>query len=119
GIRDFHVTGVQTCALPILLLNMGDHGFRVCGFDRDPQKVTQLEREFNNNESVRGFNHLSEFVSALDRPRAIMMLVPAGAPVDDVIKEITPLLDKGDLLIDGGNSHFVDTARRAKELRES
>lgn len=102
-----------------LLLNMGDHGFRVCGFDRDPQKVTQLEREFNNNESVRGFNHLSEFVSALDRPRAIMMLVPAGAPVDDVIKEITPLLDKGDLLIDGGNSHFVDTARRAKELRES
>ncbi|HLT79877.1 MAG TPA: NADP-dependent phosphogluconate dehydrogenase [Cyclobacteriaceae bacterium] len=101
-----------------LLLNMGDHGFRVCGYDRDPQKVTQLEREFNNNEGVRGFNHLSEFVGCLDRPRAIMMLVPAGAPVDDVINELTPLLDKGDLLIDGGNSHFVDTARRSKALRE-
>ncbi len=101
-----------------LLLNMGDHGFRVCGFDRDPQKVTQLEREFNNNEGVRGFNHLSEFVRCLDRPRAIMMLVPAGAPVDEVINEVTPMLDKGDLLIDGGNSHFVDTSRRAKALRE-
>lgn len=100
-----------------LLLNMGDHGFRVCGFDKNPERVSQLEKEFSNKDGVRGFTELGEFVSHLDKPRAIMMLVPAGAAVDDVIAELVPLLDPGDLLIDGGNSHFVDTTRRVKALK--
>lgn len=102
-----------------LLLNMGDHGFRVCGFDKNPERVAQLEKEFNNKDGVQGFTDLSTFVAHLDKPRAVMMLVPAGAAVDDVIAELMPLLDPGDLVIDGGNSHFVDTTRRIKQLKRS
>jgi 6-phosphogluconate dehydrogenase len=101
-----------------LLLNMGDHGFRVCGFDKNPEKVAMLEQDFGNKDGVRGFTELGDFINHLDRPRAVMLLVPAGRIVDDVINELVPLLDKGDLIIDGGNSHFVDTTRRVRELRE-
>lgn len=101
-----------------LLLNMGDHGFRVSGFDKNPERVSQLGEEFGNKEGVQGFTNLSEFVAHLDKPRAVMMLVPAGPAVDDVIQELIPLLDPGDLIIDGGNSHFIDTTRRIRQLRK-
>src|SRR5690606_32034923 len=101
-----------------LLLNMGDHGFRVCGFDKNPERVAQLGEEFGNKEGVQGFDDLSAFVEHLDKPRAVMMLVPAGPAVDDVIEELLPLLDPGDLIIDGGNSHFIDTTRRIKQLKK-
>lgn len=98
-----------------LLLNMAEHGFAVAGYDRDPQKATQLETE-GADYTVKGFSSIEPFVKSLKSPRAIMMLVPAGPIVDSVIAELLPLLDKGDLVIDGGNSHFTDTTRRDIDL---
>ena len=99
-----------------LLLNMAEHGFKVAGYDKDTVKVNQLDSEAGKND-VKGFTSLTEFVTSLKKPRAVMLLVPAGKIVDSVITEIAPLLEKGDLIIDGGNSHFSDTNRRADELK--
>ena len=98
-----------------LLLNMADHGFAVAGHDKDAAKVASLNEEGKEKE-VKGFGDVKEFIQSLTTPRAIMMLVPAGKIVDSVIEELTPLLDKGDILVDGGNSHFTDTNRRVEEL---
>lgn len=98
-----------------LLLNMADHGFAVAGHDKDASKVASLNEE-GKDKDVKGFGDVAEFIHSLTTPRAIMMLVPAGKIVDAVIDELTPLLDKGDILIDGGNSHFTDTNRRVDEL---
>jgi 6-phosphogluconate dehydrogenase len=98
-----------------LVLNMADHKFSVVGFDKDMKKVDALEKEAGERD-VKGARSLQEFISSLNKPRAVMMLVPAGAPVDAVIKEILPHLESGDLIIDGGNSHYVDTNRHEKEL---
>jgi 6-phosphogluconate dehydrogenase len=98
-----------------LLLNMADHGFAVAGHDKDAVKVDSLNQE-GDKVAVKGFLDVNEFIQSLTTPRAIMMLVPAGKPVDSVIAELSPLLDKGDILIDGGNSHFTDTNRRVEEL---
>jgi 6-phosphogluconate dehydrogenase len=95
---------------------MADHGYKVAGHDKDQGKIDLLSKE-SNKDNVKGFLSVNEFVESLRKPRAIMMLVPAGKIVDQVIAEITPLLDEGDLLIDGGNSHFTDTNRRVEELK--
>jgi len=94
-----------------LLLNMADHDFKVAGYDKDIEKNGLLEMD-GAGKPVKAFNILSEFIQSLQKPRSVMMLVPAGKIVDDVIEELLPLLDKGDLIIDGGNSHFMDTNRR-------
>src|SRR6202000_1509821 len=99
-----------------LLLNMADHGFAVVGFDKDAQKGSTLESSANPRTTVKGVTTLAEMVQLLEKPRRIMMLVPAGKPVDDVINDLLPLLDKGDVVIDGGNSHWTDTLRRAPFL---
>jgi 6-phosphogluconate dehydrogenase len=98
-----------------LLLNMADHGFAVAGHDKDATKVASLNEE-GKDKNVKGFGDAKEFVQSLTTPRAIMMLVPAGKIVDSVIEELIPLLEKGDILIDGGNSHFTDTNRRVDQL---
>jgi len=98
-----------------LVMNMADHGFSVAGYDRDPEKVSSIQRTAGDPQ-VKGANSLEAFIGLLKKPRAIIMLVPAGAPVDSVIGELLSHLDKGDLLIDSGNSHFVDTSRRTKDL---
>ncbi|MFB0498901.1 6-phosphogluconate dehydrogenase [Mucilaginibacter sp. SG538B] len=98
-----------------LLLNMADHGFAVAGHDKDTGKVDSLNQEAGDR-AAKGFADVKEFIHSLTTPRAIMMLVPAGKIVDAVIEELTPLLEKGDILIDGGNSHFTDTNRRVEEL---
>ncbi|WP_339880766.1 NADP-dependent phosphogluconate dehydrogenase [uncultured Algoriphagus sp.] len=100
-----------------LLLNMADHGFPVAGFNRHDDKVTLLKEESKGN-SVQGFTDLTEFINSLKSPKTVMLLVTAGKAVDEVITEILPLLKKGDLIIDGGNSHFTDTDRRYKDLKE-
>jgi 6-phosphogluconate dehydrogenase len=100
-----------------LLLNMADHGFRVAGYDRDKDKVQSLQKE-SKEHTVHGATNISAFISLLRKPRAIMMLVPAGAPVDNVINDLLPHLEAGDLIIDAGNSHFTDTDRREKSLKE-
>jgi 6-phosphogluconate dehydrogenase len=98
-----------------LLLNIGEHGFAGAGYDKDASKGTLLEEE-GQGYKVKGYSEIEDFVASLTTPRAIIMLVPAGKIVDSVIEELLPLLDKGDILIDGGNSHFVDTNRRVDYL---
>lgn len=98
-----------------LVLNMADHGFSVAGFDTDAEKISQLEKEGSKLEVV-GVRSVSEFVNLLKKPRAVMMLVPSGAPVDAVINDVEPFLEAGDLIIDGGNSYYRDTERRGKAL---
>jgi len=100
-----------------LLLNMADHGFAVAGFDKNMQQVQLLEKE-GEGKPVKGFGELAEMVGSLQKPRAVMLLVPAGPAVDAAITELLPLLDHGDLIIDGGNSKFTDTDRRAAELAQ-
>jgi 6-phosphogluconate dehydrogenase len=98
-----------------LLLNIADHGYAAAGHDKDAEKVASLNEEAGDRK-VKGFGDVKEFIQSLSTPRAIMMLVPAGKIVDAVIEELTPLLEKGDILIDGGNSHFTDTNRRVDQL---
>ncbi len=100
-----------------LLLNMADHHFSVAGYDKDNDKNSLLEKE-GAGKPVKAFNHLPAFIDSLQKPRSVMMLVPAGKIVDGVIEELLPLLEKGDLIIDGGNSHFKDTNRRVDYLSE-
>jgi len=99
-----------------LVLNMADHGFSVAGYDKDQAKVEALRQEAQQRDA-RGAADIREFLALLRRPRAVMMLVPAGAPVDSVIKDLLPHLDKGDLIIDAGNSYFKDTDLRARNLK--
>jgi len=99
-------------------LNVADHGFSVAGYDLDADKTKKLGEEKSAGHDVRSSSNLKQFVGLLRSPRAVMLLVPAGDPVDSVIKELMPLLDKGDLIIDSGNSRFVDTDRRGKSLEE-
>jgi 6-phosphogluconate dehydrogenase len=98
-----------------LALNMADHGFAVAGYNRHLDKVAEFEREAEGR-AVLGARSVEELVKALRPPRAIMMMVPAGPPVDQVITEVLPFLEPGDLIIDGGNSHYKGTDRRAKTL---
>lgn len=100
-----------------VLLNMADNGYAVTGYDKDPKMLKILEEEGKDHD-LKGFASLEDFVQSLQLPRRIMLLVPAGGIVDSVIEELTPLLEKGDIIIDSGNSHFTDTGRRAKELAE-
>ncbi len=101
-----------------LMLNIADHDFSVIGLDLDPLKAAAVEEEAGNNKSVRGTTSASEFVLSLRTPRAVMLLVPAGKPVDGVIASLLPLLEPGDIVIDGGNSYFPDTERRVAEMKE-
>ena len=100
-----------------LVLNMADHGFSVAGYDKDQAKVEALRNE-SAERNIHSATNILDFVTPLRPPRSIMMLVPVGAPVDSVVQDLCPHLDKGDLIIDAGNSHFKDTDRRAKSLAE-
>ncbi len=98
-----------------VLLNMLDHGYSTAGLDTDAAKVSALMDEAKS-QGAGATTDPNAFVAMLRKPRAIMLLVPAGAPVDAVVRELLPLLSQGDLLIDAGNSHFTDTDRRYKAL---
>ena len=99
------------------LLNVADHDFSAYGLDTDATKVEAL-REEGKGKKVDGTTDTATFVQALETPRKIMLLVPAGKVVDIVIDSLLPHLDAGDLIIDGGNSHFDDTTRRVERLNE-
>jgi len=98
-----------------LVLNMADHGFSVAGYDRNTDQLNRLLEE-GKGKTVQALPTMEAFVNSLETPRRIMMLVPAGKIVDAVIDEIKPLLQPGDILIDGGNSHFRDTDARIGRL---
>jgi 6-phosphogluconate dehydrogenase len=99
----------------MLALNMERNGFRVAGYDLDPEKVNAFGTDYPGKNLV-ACRTLEEFLQALERPRRIMMMVPAGKAVDAAIAGIREALEPGDLLIDGGNTFFMDTERRSKEL---
>ena len=101
-----------------LLLNMADHGFSVIGYDKNLEKTKAFEKSASEGTNVKGVNSLQEMIDKLKTPRKLMMLVPAGNPVDSVINDLKPLLEKGDIIIDGGNSHYTDTLRRINELKD-
>ena len=113
-IYDFGLIGLGTMGKN-LLLNMSDCGYQTAGYDKDLEKVKSLKDEPGE---IYGAETLEDFVNSLEKPRRIMMLVPAGKIVDYVISDVVPLLDKGDILMDGGNSYFKDTERRQRECEE-
>lgn len=117
SLYDFGMIGLGVMGRNFLL-NMADHGFSVVGLDKDDQKALTLEKEATEGTTVKGVTTAAELVASLKRPRRIMMLVPAGKPVDAVIEEFVPLLEKGDILIDGGNSHYTDTLKRIQRLKD-
>ena len=114
---DFGMVGLGTMGRN-LLLNIADHGYAAIGFDKDVAKSDLLESAAAVGTNVKGVSSLVEMIEQLKTPRKIMMLVPAGPIVDAVIGELLPLLSEGDIIIDGGNSHFTDTVRRVKYVEE-
>ncbi|MEJ2716304.1 MAG: NADP-dependent phosphogluconate dehydrogenase [Deltaproteobacteria bacterium] len=99
-----------------MALNFADHGYVVAGYDTDSEKVDTFNKASEKN--VGGFGSMKELAAALKKPRSLMMLVPAGKPVDAVIEEAVPYMDRGDLIIDAGNSHYTDTERRIDKVAE-
>jgi 6-phosphogluconate dehydrogenase len=96
---------------------MNDHGYRVAVFNRTVAKVDEFLSGPAKNTQVVGCHSLKEFFQALKRPRKVMFMVKAGTPVDELIAECLPFMEKGDVIIDGGNSHYPDTERRVEELK--
>ncbi len=101
-----------------LVLNMNDHGYRVAVFNRTVSKVDEFTGHEAKGTQVVGTHSIEELVQALKKPRRVMMMVKAGETVDQMIDQLAPHLEKGDIVIDGGNSHFPDSTRRAKTLNE-
>src|SRR3954467_11804099 len=99
-----------------LVLNMESCGFTVAVFNRTTSKVDDFLNGRGKGKKLVGCPPARDLVAALKRPRKIMIMVKAGAPVDAVIDEVAPLLESGDILIDGGNTHYPDTTRRMKAL---
>ncbi len=97
-----------------LVLNMESKGYTVAVFNRTVEKVNNFINGRGKGKNFIGAATLEEFVASIERPRKVMMLVKAGKPVDDFIEKLIPLLDEGDIIIDGGNSHFPDTVRRTE-----
>src|SRR5262245_25651834 len=97
-----------------LVLNMESRGFTCAVFNRDTKKVEAFVNGRGKGKKFVGAANLKDFVASLKRPRKIMMMVKAGQAVDDVINQVAPLLEPGDIMIDGGNTHFPDTTRRMK-----
>lgn len=101
-----------------LVLNMNDHGYKVAVYNRTTEKVDAFLNGPAKGTEVIGTHSLEEFVKGLKTPRKVMMMVKAGVAVDNLIEQLIPLLEKGDIIIDGGNSHYPDTERRYKTLME-
>src|SRR5690606_18172838 len=112
-----------------LVLNMANHGFSVGVYNRTTETMEEFVGGLKNeplekvwagsSDRIQGYGTVEERSARLKRPRPVRLMVKAGAPVDAVIEQVQPLLEKGDIVIDGGNADFVDTNRRSKELREA
>ncbi|KAI8983443.1 6-phosphogluconate dehydrogenase, decarboxylating [Pilobolus umbonatus] len=101
-----------------LILNMDDHGFTVCAYNRTTSKVDDFLANEAKGTKIIGAHSIEELCSKLKRPRKVMLLVKAGSAVDAFIDQLLPFMEEGDIIIDGGNSHFPDSIRRCKELAE-
>jgi len=116
-LADFGLIGLAVMGQN-LILNMNDHGYTVCAFNRTTSKVTQFLENEAKGTNIIGAYSIEEFCAKLKRPRKIMLLVKAGPAVDQFIEKLLPHLEKGDIIIDGGNSHFPDSIRRTQYLEE-
>jgi len=99
-----------------LILNMESKGFTVTAYNRTTEKVDRFIAGRGAGKNIRGAHDLEALVASLEKPRKIMLMIKAGQPVDDEIEQLIPLLEPGDIVIDGGNSHFPDSIRRTKWL---
>jgi 6-phosphogluconate dehydrogenase len=116
AVADIAVIGLAVMGQN-LVLNMDDHGYTVAVFNRTTAKVDEFLGREAKGTKVVGAHDLKELVSLLKRPRRLMLMVQAGKPVDAVIDQLVPMLEPGDIIIDGGNSHYPDSERRTKELQ--
>ena len=101
-----------------LALNINDHGYTLAVYNRSSEKTEAFLAGSAKDSKIIPSYSLEELVSQLKSPRRVMLMIKAGKPVDLTIEALLPLLDEGDIIIDGGNSHFPDTIRRSKELEE-
>ncbi|ORZ04382.1 6-phosphogluconate dehydrogenase, decarboxylating [Absidia repens] len=101
-----------------LILNMNDNGFTVCAYNRTTSKVDSFLENEAKGTNVVGAHSVEELCAKLKRPRKVMLLVKAGSAVDAFIDQLLPFLEEGDIIIDGGNSHFPDSIRRTAELEK-
>ena len=90
-----------------LALNMESHGFSVAVHNRTSPQIDELVKNRSKKNNIFGFEDLKEFVDSIKKPRKIMLMVVAGSVVDDYIEKLIPLIDQGDIIIDGGNSHYL------------
>ncbi|MER7664582.1 NADP-dependent phosphogluconate dehydrogenase [Streptomyces sp. NPDC096193] len=117
GTAQIGVTGLAVMGRN-LARNFARNGFTVAVHNRTATKTRALVEEFGDEGTFVPAESAEEFVAALERPRRLVIMVKAGDPTDAVIEEFAPLLEEGDVIIDGGNAHFADTRRREKDLRE-
>ncbi|ACU04608.1 MULTISPECIES: decarboxylating NADP(+)-dependent phosphogluconate dehydrogenase [Pedobacter] len=113
AISDIGVIGIAVMG-ENLILNMESKGFSVTAYNRSVDKVEKFVNGRAKGKNIFGAMSIEEFIGSLKRPRKVMLMVKAGRPVDDFIETLIPLLEPGDIIIDGGNSHFPDTERRVK-----
>jgi 6-phosphogluconate dehydrogenase len=99
-----------------LVLNMNDHGFKVAVFNRTTSKVDEFLADEAKGTEIVGTHSIEELCKALKSPLRVMIMVKAGDVVDHTIDQIVPFLEKGDIIIDGGNSLYTDSNRRTKDL---
>ncbi|HAX80950.1 MAG TPA: phosphogluconate dehydrogenase (NADP(+)-dependent, decarboxylating), partial [Actinobacteria bacterium] len=102
-----------------LALNLYDHGFRVAVYNRTAERTAEFLAGPAASTTIAGADTIAGLAAGLSRPRRILLMVKAGTPVDEVVAELLPHLDPGDVVIDGGNSHYEDTARRVASLGAS
>ena len=113
----FGVTGLAVMGAN-LARNVAHHGIPVAVHNRTTARTEQLMADHGGEGPITGSESVADFVAALERPRQIMVMVKAGAPVDAVIAELAPHLEPGDTILDGGNSFYRDTQRRTRELAD-
>ena len=101
-----------------LALNLESNGYQVSVYSRKIETVETFVNGRANGKNIRGTNDLEKLVNDIEKPRKILLMIKAGNPVDQVIEQLLPLIDKGDIIIDGGNSLYTDTNRRTQYLTE-
>ena len=101
-----------------LVLNMADHGFTVAVYNRTPERTDEFLSGDASEASIVGTHSLEDLVDTLNRPRVVMLMIKSGQPVDDQIDALIPLLERGDIIVDGGNSRFTDSERRTARLAD-
>ena len=116
NISDFGLIGLAVMGQN-LALNIADHGFKTSVFNRTFSKTKKFLDKNSYSDNLLGFENLEDFVTSIQRPRRIVIMVQAGKATDSVIDSLIPLLDEQDIIIDGGNAKWTDTIRREAELK--